>query len=449
MNSVISCLRLSECVDAIVVKLKQCLLSKISIYSCTLYMCISQENTYLQTNLLDINTINITPQRKNMHKLFLLEGDSKSEPLEVLTFYIMPVLKAKANVVILTPKEQKFLHLETLPCLLRDDTLVTDYEKIIFTVCQLAGVDSLILKKPEIWPLAETFLPGKKDIYGKPLLDRLNAILVNKTFLTAVHITLADIFAAVPAIRSLLEHPVEKQLEWLHVYRWAEYLQNLPHIGTILAAKGGILKPLAMIQAKPKEEEKGKPKKGKVKEKAKKEPDVPPFSQLDLRVGKIVKVQKHSDSVKLYIEEVDIGGEIRKIASGLQEYVKIEEMQDKNVVVFCNLKPKKMAGYPSHGMVLCASNDDHTKVELLSPPEGTKPGDVLTVEGLERKPAADINLSRDNNPWNKVVPKLSTNEELILTFEGKPVKTSLGPIKAKTMKAAHISQTCNCYRTFH
>ena len=60
---------------------------------------------------------------------------------------------------------------------------------------------------------------------------------------------------------------------------------------------------------------------------------------MDIRVGKITKVWKHPDSEKLYCEEIDIGGgEIRKIASGLQAFVSLERMTDSLVVVICNLK---------------------------------------------------------------------------------------------------------------
>merc|ERR1712166_53003 len=102
------------------------------------------------------------------------------------------------------------------------------------------------------------------------------------------------------------------------------------------------------------------------------EPAIPDISQMDIRVGKIVKVWKHPDSVKLYCEEVDIGGgEIRKIASGLQDFVPLEVITDALVVVLCNLKAKKLAGYESHGMVLCGETEDKSVVELITPPAGS------------------------------------------------------------------------------
>jgi len=383
-----------------------------------------------------------------MQKIFLLEGDYKSELLEVLIKYIMPVLQRAAKFIILNAKEQKVLHLAELPCLMHNDMLVTDCEKIVAESCKLAGVDNLIMKEPEIWSLAKIFLEGEK-MEGEVILEKIKTTIGDKKFLLTNHITLADIFASLPGIRALKKLPKEKANEWLVVYKWALNLLNLPYIGDILYEKEGGLDIGEELLSKQeiKEEQKDvdskKDKKKKAKEKAeqkaKKEPAVPPFSQLDIRVGKVVKAEKHPDSTKLYIEEIDIGGEIRKIASGLQEFVPIEELKDHNVIVFCNLKPKSLAGYMSHGMILCASNDDHSKIELLIPPEGAKPGDHVTIEGLERNPIPEINLSKQNNPWGKVEKLLTTDESLAVVFEGKQLRTSAGVIKTKSLKGARIT----------
>lgn len=58
-------------------------------------------------------------------------------------------------------------------------------------------------------------------------------------------------------------------------------------------------------------------------------------------------------------------------------------MQDKMVVLCCNLKPAKMRGILSQAMVMCASSPD--KVELLDPPQGAVPGDRVSCEGYPSK----------------------------------------------------------------
>ncbi len=59
-------------------------------------------------------------------------------------------------------------------------------------------------------------------------------------------------------------------------------------------------------------------------------------------------------------------GEVREIASGLQKFVPLEQMTGK-VIIMANLKPRPLAGFLSNGMVVCASNEDHSVVELLIP----------------------------------------------------------------------------------
>ena len=59
----------------------------------------------------------------------------------------------------------------------------------------------------------------------------------------------------------------------------------------------------------------------------------------------------------------------------------LEEMLADKIIVFANMKPKKLAGIPSEGMVLCASNADHTIVELMRPPNNSVVGERVTLEG--------------------------------------------------------------------
>ena len=81
------------------------------------------------------------------------------------------------------------------------------------------------------------------------------------------------------------------------------------------------------------------------------------INALDLRVGVIVKVQKHETADKLYCEEIDIGEPDgpRAIASGLVPHYTLEEMQNRRLIVIANLPPKKLVGFKSQGMVLTHS----------------------------------------------------------------------------------------------
>merc|ERR1712080_674041 len=78
-------------------------------------------------------------------------------------------------------------------------------------------------------------------------------------------------------------------------------------------------------------------------------------SRLDMRVGKIVEVARHPDAEKLYVSKIDLGEAVtRTIVSGLVDFVPEAEMQGRMVVVLANLKPAKMRGVESGGMVLCS-----------------------------------------------------------------------------------------------
>ena len=62
-------------------------------------------------------------------------------------------------------------------------------------------------------------------------------------------------------------------------------------------------------------------------------------------MGKIVEVSRHPDAEALYIEKIDLGETVpRTIVSGLVNFVPIDEMKDRMVVVLCNLKPAKLKG---------------------------------------------------------------------------------------------------------
>ena len=97
-------------------------------------------------------------------------------------------------------------------------------------------------------------------------------------------------------------------------------------------------------------------------------------------VAKIIK--KCLDADALYLEKIECGeAQPRQVISGLVKHIPIEEMQNRMVVILCNLKPAKMRGIMSEAMVMCASTPE--KVEVLAPPSGAAPGDVVTVPGFE------------------------------------------------------------------
>ena len=81
------------------------------------------------------------------------------------------------------------------------------------------------------------------------------------------------------------------------------------------------------------------------------------FDKVELRVGKVVKCEKHPKADKLLVSQIKIGSEMRQIVSGIAQWYKPEDMVGKSVVVVCNLKPVKLRGVESQGMILAAGND--------------------------------------------------------------------------------------------
>jgi methionyl-tRNA synthetase len=106
---------------------------------------------------------------------------------------------------------------------------------------------------------------------------------------------------------------------------------------------------------------------------------------IDLRVATILKVERHPKAEKLYIETLDDGsGTERVIVSGLVPHYAAEELLGKHVVLAYNLKPAKLRGVESRGMLLAASAPDAQggeTVEVLEAPWAA-PGTRLTLEDL-------------------------------------------------------------------
>ena len=81
------------------------------------------------------------------------------------------------------------------------------------------------------------------------------------------------------------------------------------------------------------------------------------FMKMQFQVGKIIECKAVEKSKKLLCSQVKIGSQVKQIVSGIRKYYSPEEMVGKKVMVLVNLKPAKLAGVLSEGMLLCAEND--------------------------------------------------------------------------------------------
>ena len=111
------------------------------------------------------------------------------------------------------------------------------------------------------------------------------------------------------------------------------------------------------------------------------------------------------------------------------------------VVVLCNLKPAKLKGIESKGMVLCASvqDGDPKRVQPLMAPEGSAAGDKVEVEGFEGK-EPDEQLNPKKKVWDKLAVdlKTSTCDKCLAQWQGNQLKTTKGDIRAHSLKGAPI-----------
>ena len=82
------------------------------------------------------------------------------------------------------------------------------------------------------------------------------------------------------------------------------------------------------------------------------------FDKIQIRVGEVLECQPVPKAKKLLCSKIRVGDEVRQIVSGISQYYKPEEMVGKKVAVITNLKPAKLCGIVSEGMILAASDDD-------------------------------------------------------------------------------------------
>lgn len=103
-------------------------------------------------------------------------------------------------------------------------------------------------------------------------------------------------------------------------------------------------------------------KEGKIEEVS--EITIDDFAKVELKIGEVIECEKVPKADKLLVSKIKIGEEVRQIVSGIAAYYTPEEFVGKKVVVVTNLKPVKLRGILSQGMVLCASDDNGNLVAV-------------------------------------------------------------------------------------
>jgi len=91
------------------------------------------------------------------------------------------------------------------------------------------------------------------------------------------------------------------------------------------------------------------------------------LDKIELRIGKIINCEKHPKADRLLVSQVKIGPETRQIVSGIAKWYKPEDLIGKEVTVVCNLKPVKLRGELSQGMILAGEKDGILKLASVDP----------------------------------------------------------------------------------
>lgn len=175
--------------------------------------------------------------------------------------------------------------------------------------------------------------------------------------------------------------------------------------------------------------------KQKKKKQKKSPPAVEHVGRLDMRIGRIVEVETAPDADTLYLTKVDIGGDIRSIVAGLTKCIPQDELLNQKVVILCNIKPSKLRGHLSEGMIMCAKSGD--VLEPLVPPSNAQPGDLVYCENFERVP---VETPRDKKKlFDPLASDMSTNGDLVACYQGSYLYVpEKGNIVTKSLKNASI-----------
>ncbi|XRB23126.1 methionine--tRNA ligase [Pseudoscourfieldia marina] len=166
------------------------------------------------------------------------------------------------------------------------------------------------------------------------------------------------------------------------------------------------------------------------------------ISRVMIKVGTIKEVGKHPDADALYVEKIDLGedGGPRTVVSGLVKHYPLEEMQNRRVLVVCNLKPAKMRGVESQGMVLCATGEDG-KVEFVEPPEGVPNGERVLFPGYTDVAGIADPESPFMHPkkkmWEAVQVDLAVSGG-VATYKGVPFGTTGGACRPRSVPSGEI-----------
>ena len=210
--------------------------------------------------------------------------------------------------------------------------------------------------------------------------DRLATVLYNLTEAITIGASLLSSFMPETSEKILAQLNTEKRtLEAMDQFGLYPNGNKVTEKPEILFARMDVKEVLEKVEAMKAEEAKAAGEEENAQEESvvdvEKKPEIiyDDFAKLQFQIGQIVKCEEVPKSKKLLCSQVKIGSETRQIVSGIKAWYKPDQMVGKKVMVVTNLKPAKLAGMLSEGMILCAE-DDEGNLALMTPEKDIKPG---------------------------------------------------------------------------
>ena len=152
-----------------------------------------------------------------------------------------------------------------------------------------------------------------------------------------------------------------------------------------------------------------------------------PFAKLNLRVAHVLDVMPHPEADKLYVLKINVGIEERTLVAGLRAYYQPEELRGKHIIIVANMKPAKLRGVVSQGMLLAADKDG--KVKVLEAKDA-EPGAPVTIDGV-RPGTGQVGID------DVVAAKLTTKLKRVVV-DGQQLVTPLGHVEVDIDDGATI-----------
>ena len=197
--------------------------------------------------------------------------------------------------------------------------------------------------------------------------DRLATVLYNLVEGISIGAALLESFMPETSEKILAQLHAEKR-SLSDMETWGHYVSGskVTDQPEILFARQDVKEVLAKVEELHKPQEEEKPEEPVIDIEPKEEITFEDFGKLQFQVGEIIACEEVKKSRKLLCSQVKIGSRVKQIVSGIKSHYSAEEMVGKKVMVLVNLKPAKLAGVLSEGMLLCAE-DENGELSLMVP----------------------------------------------------------------------------------